>query len=117
MCYSRVLTCYSCVLKYHDFLVGNRGPEAFYDAQEVVYHQLEEKHYPQFIVSQIYHNFIINWDGSESMASGETGSSGSMDGGNSFYMEIISLVLYYYSYKLCNLLLPLYGESTIKSFL
>ena len=61
-------------------LSGNRGPESFYEAQDIVYHQLEENHYPQFLVSEVYHKFIIQWDSSESTNSGEANSYGSTEG-------------------------------------
>ncbi|XP_067008623.2 sorting nexin-25 isoform X2 [Anabrus simplex] len=36
------------------FLLGNQGPEVFYEVQEQVVHDLEEKVYPSFLVSDIY---------------------------------------------------------------
>ena len=59
---------------------GNRGPEAFYEVQETVYNQLEEKFYPQFLVSEIYHKFIVSWDGETSTNSADGISYGSNDG-------------------------------------
>ncbi|XP_033110203.1 sorting nexin-25-like isoform X2 [Anneissia japonica] len=39
------------------YLVGNKGPEAFYDAQTKVYELLDEDYYPSFLVSEYYAQF------------------------------------------------------------
>ncbi|XP_067945493.1 sorting nexin-25-like isoform X2 [Watersipora subatra] len=57
------------------FLLANRGPEAFYDAQDIICRQLEKIQYPQFLVSDIYHKFIVSWDGSEVEETQSFGSS------------------------------------------
>ncbi|XP_030836728.1 sorting nexin-25 [Strongylocentrotus purpuratus] len=36
------------------FLVGNAGPNAFYDAQHKIYQLLDQEHYPTFLVSEHY---------------------------------------------------------------
>lgn len=36
------------------FLLGDKGPEVFYEVQEEVIKTLEEKFYPSFIVSDLY---------------------------------------------------------------
>ncbi|XP_072040154.1 sorting nexin-25-like [Amphiura filiformis] len=36
------------------FLVGNKGPESFYHAQQQIYQQLDEDHYPSFLISEPY---------------------------------------------------------------
>ncbi|XP_041485522.1 sorting nexin-25-like isoform X1 [Lytechinus variegatus] len=36
------------------FLVGNAGPDAFYDAQHKIYQLLDQEHYPSFLVSENY---------------------------------------------------------------
>lgn len=41
------------------FMLGDAGPDAFYEAQNHVYLILEEQHYPTFIVSDIYHEYIL----------------------------------------------------------
>ncbi|XP_067663522.1 sorting nexin-25-like isoform X1 [Haliotis asinina] len=40
------------------FLIGDKGPESFYEAQKQLYGIMEEKYYPSFIVSDIYHQCI-----------------------------------------------------------
>lgn len=32
------------------FITGDKGPEAFFQAQDIVWKSLEERHYPQFLV-------------------------------------------------------------------
>ena len=66
---------------------GNRGPEAFYVAQDIVCQQLEKNHYPQFLVSDVYHNFIVSWDESES-TSGDATSFGSNEG---WFLGLLSI--------------------------
>ncbi|XP_071480255.1 sorting nexin-25-like [Diadema antillarum] len=36
------------------FLIGNAGPDAFYQAQHKVYQLLDQEHYPSFLVSNFY---------------------------------------------------------------
>lgn len=36
------------------FLLGDKGPEVFYEVQEEVVKTLEEKFYPSFLVSELY---------------------------------------------------------------
>lgn len=40
------------------FIMANKGPEAFFQAQDDVYKLLEERFYPSFIVSEIYETMI-----------------------------------------------------------
>lgn len=42
------------------FMLGDSGPEAFFSAQEAVYKKLEEKHYPSFLVSDLYHRYLTS---------------------------------------------------------
>ncbi|GAB6030109.1 hypothetical protein CHUAL_005788 [Chamberlinius hualienensis] len=42
------------------FLMGNKGPEAFVQAQELVYKYVEERYYPSFIVSDVYRHMLID---------------------------------------------------------
>ncbi|XP_023218900.1 sorting nexin-25-like [Centruroides sculpturatus] len=42
------------------FMMANKGPEAFFQAQDDVYKLLEERFYPSFIVSEIYDLMISN---------------------------------------------------------
>ncbi|KAK3599208.1 hypothetical protein CHS0354_012814 [Potamilus streckersoni] len=44
------------------FMLGNTGPDAFFEAQKQVYQILEEQHYPSFLVSDIYHRYITSLD-------------------------------------------------------
>ncbi|KAL3879426.1 hypothetical protein ACJMK2_031724 [Sinanodonta woodiana] len=44
------------------FMLGNTGPDAFFEAQKQVYQILEEQHYPSFLVSDIYHRYITLLD-------------------------------------------------------
>ncbi|CAH1778459.1 unnamed protein product [Owenia fusiformis] len=44
------------------FLIGNQGPEAFFTAQGEIYAILEEQHYHSFIVSDIYHQYMVARD-------------------------------------------------------
>lgn len=37
-----------------------QGPEAFFSAQDFVYKKLEEKHYPSFLVSDLYHQYLTS---------------------------------------------------------
>jgi sorting nexin-25 len=39
-----------------------QGPDAFWQAQNEVSSVLEESHYPSFILSDIYHQYIMNYD-------------------------------------------------------
>ncbi|XP_054719847.1 sorting nexin-25-like [Uloborus diversus] len=41
-----------------EFMMANKGPEAFFQAQEEIYKVLEEKFYASFIVSDIYHKML-----------------------------------------------------------
>jgi hypothetical protein len=36
------------------FLLGDKGPEVFYEVQEEVVKTLQEKFYPSFLVSELY---------------------------------------------------------------
>ena len=40
------------------FIVGNKGPESFYHAQRQVYQQLDEDHYPSFLISEQYQKLM-----------------------------------------------------------
>lgn len=40
------------------FLTGDKTPEAFYTAQSIIAHELEERHYHRFIVSDWYHKMM-----------------------------------------------------------
>jgi sorting nexin-25 len=44
--------------KMESFLMGDKGPDVFYDVQEMVVQTLEEKYYPSFIISEQYKKFI-----------------------------------------------------------
>lgn len=41
-----------------EFVLGNKGPEAFYNGQEFVYDMLEHRYYPLFIVSKEYNQML-----------------------------------------------------------
>ncbi|XP_060599757.1 sorting nexin-25-like [Ruditapes philippinarum] len=63
----------SLAKKMETFMLGDSGPEAFYEAQEQVYKVLERQHYPSFLVSDIFHKYVtlIEEQGGEA-----TGASG-----------------------------------------
>lgn len=42
-----------------EFIIGNKGPDAFFQAQEEIYKQIEDNCYASFIVSNIYHKMIV----------------------------------------------------------
>uniref|UniRef100_T1INF6 Sorting nexin-25 n=1 Tax=Strigamia maritima TaxID=126957 RepID=T1INF6_STRMM len=44
------------------FLTGDKGPDAFFAAQEIITRNLEERHYPCFIVSDVYHMMLREAD-------------------------------------------------------
>ena len=39
-------------------LIGNSGPEYFYEAQKIVYDRMESKFYAEFVVSHDYTQFV-----------------------------------------------------------
>ncbi|XP_042145888.1 sorting nexin-25-like [Ixodes scapularis] len=41
------------------FIMANKGPEAFRQAQQEVYQAIEERYYHSFLVSEAYHNMIL----------------------------------------------------------
>ncbi|PIK36408.1 putative sorting nexin-25 [Apostichopus japonicus] len=41
-----------------EYLVSNKGPEAFYDAQTQIYQSLDEEFYPAFLVSETYEKLM-----------------------------------------------------------
>lgn len=41
------------------FLLGDRGPEVFYEVQDQVLMNLEEKLFPAFLVSDVYHEMLL----------------------------------------------------------
>nr|XP_037285481.1 sorting nexin-25-like isoform X2 [Rhipicephalus microplus] len=41
------------------FIMANKGPEAFLQAQKEVYQALEERYYHSFLVSEAYHSMVI----------------------------------------------------------
>ncbi|XP_071038041.1 sorting nexin-25 isoform X1 [Parasteatoda tepidariorum] len=41
-----------------EFMMANKGPEAFFQAQEEIYRFLEEHYYASFIVSDVYHKML-----------------------------------------------------------
>ncbi|KAF8787862.1 Sorting nexin-25 like protein [Argiope bruennichi] len=45
-----------------EFIMANKGPEAFFQAQEEVYKSLESNYYASFIVSDIYHKMLSDVD-------------------------------------------------------
>ncbi|XP_041357035.1 sorting nexin-25-like isoform X2 [Gigantopelta aegis] len=45
------------------FLKGDKGPDSFYEAQKQIYSILEEKYYPSFLVSDVYHQYISQEEG------------------------------------------------------
>ena len=57
-----------------------QGPDAFYEAQGVVYKTLEEQHYPSFIISDVYQQYIKQ---NIAAAASGTSASGSAAGGTS----------------------------------
>ncbi|KAK2184784.1 hypothetical protein NP493_253g03062 [Ridgeia piscesae] len=58
------------------FLTGDVGPDAFWEAQEQIYHILEEQYYPSFILSDTYHRYISQ--GSEDRELPDTGNASSL---------------------------------------
>lgn len=40
------------------FMLGDSGPDAFYEAQQQVYKLLERQQYPSFLVSDLYHRYV-----------------------------------------------------------
>jgi sorting nexin-25 len=44
------------------FLLGDKGPEVFYEVQEEVIKTLEEKFYPSFLVCDLYQNMQTAMD-------------------------------------------------------
>ncbi|KAG1651280.1 Sorting nexin-25 [Nymphon striatum] len=44
------------------FLIADKGPDSFFDAQDEIYAHIEKKMYPAFIVSDIYHKMITDAD-------------------------------------------------------
>lgn len=40
--------------KMESFLLGDTGPDVFYEVQEMVVQTLQEKYYPSFVVSEQY---------------------------------------------------------------
>lgn len=44
------------------FIMANQGPEAFLQAQKEVYQMLEERYYHSFLVSDAYHNMVLETD-------------------------------------------------------
>ncbi|XP_064621309.1 sorting nexin-25-like isoform X2 [Lineus longissimus] len=47
----------SVIKAMEGFMIGDKGPEAFFGAQSQIYQELEEHHYPSFIVSDVYHSY------------------------------------------------------------
>ncbi|CAL1295036.1 unnamed protein product [Larinioides sclopetarius] len=45
-----------------EFIMANKGPEAFFQGQEEVYKSLESNYYASFIVSDIYHKMLADVD-------------------------------------------------------
>ncbi|GFY74677.1 sorting nexin-25 [Trichonephila inaurata madagascariensis] len=45
-----------------EFIMANKGPEAFFQAQEEVYKTLESNYYASFIVSDVYHKMLSDVD-------------------------------------------------------
>lgn len=45
------------------FMLGDTGPDAFYEAQNQIYLILEKQHYPNFIVSDVYHEYMLALEG------------------------------------------------------
>lgn len=48
------------------FMLANAGPDAFYEGQEQIFNILQKHHYPSFLVSDIYHRYIMNIEGGKS---------------------------------------------------
>ncbi|CAC5383523.1 SNX25 [Mytilus coruscus] len=40
------------------FMLGNQGPEKFYEGQVTIEHILQTQHYPSFLVSDIYNRYV-----------------------------------------------------------
>ncbi|KAI0217802.1 Sorting nexin-25 [Lamellibrachia satsuma] len=57
------------------FLTGDVGPDAFWEAQEQMYHILEEQYYPSFILSDTYHRYISQRNEDRELAEVDSGSS------------------------------------------
>ncbi|KFM82242.1 Sorting nexin-25, partial [Stegodyphus mimosarum] len=45
-----------------EFMMANKGPDAFFQAQEEIYKVLEERYYASFIVSDVYHKMLSDVD-------------------------------------------------------
>ncbi|XP_064482182.1 sorting nexin-25-like isoform X2 [Ornithodoros turicata] len=41
------------------FIMADSGPEAFFQAQQEIYKILEERYYPSFLLSEAYHNLVL----------------------------------------------------------
>lgn len=52
-----------------EFVLGNKGPESFYEAQGFVYEKLESRYYPLFIVSKEYDEMIDQFEENEQQRS------------------------------------------------
>lgn len=50
--------------RIESFLLGNSGPEAFYEVQEKIVQLLKEKVYPNFILTEFYSKFLHQIDSS-----------------------------------------------------
>ena len=46
--------------RIESFLLGNSGPEAFYEVQENIVQLLKEKVYPNFVLTDFYNQFLQN---------------------------------------------------------
>ncbi|ELU04949.1 hypothetical protein CAPTEDRAFT_89225 [Capitella teleta] len=61
----------STVRHMEAFMMGDKGPEAFWRAQTEISTIMEETHYPSFILSDIYHQYIMNYDEEEDNVNSE----------------------------------------------
>ncbi|XP_053400334.1 sorting nexin-25-like isoform X2 [Mercenaria mercenaria] len=63
----------SLAKKMETFMLGDSGPDAFFEAQQQVYKVLERQHYPSFLVSDLYHKYVTL---TEEQGGETTGSAG-----------------------------------------
>nr|XP_006816541.1 PREDICTED: sorting nexin-25-like [Saccoglossus kowalevskii] len=71
------------------FLVGNKGPESFFDAHKDIYNLLDEEFYPSFIVSDFYLQYMGSFEESEDVTMDTT--SDYSDRGGSLQEEDFSV--------------------------
>ncbi|XP_052796615.1 sorting nexin-25-like [Mya arenaria] len=57
------------------FMMGDSGPEAFYEAQQDVFKRLESQHYPSFLVSDLYHRYVTSMEEEAAESEGSKGKA------------------------------------------